>query len=115
FGAAVVLIYLWRGLTAPAVWMAVLLSVGVNLVVPIVSPLIPAVAESPALTVRAESNGRPVPVYFETLVREDPTDPQSRLVGRDRFHVELWAFNRLGVDVASLSPSLRNALRYFWD
>jgi hypothetical protein len=115
FGAAVVLIYLWRGLTSRAVWFAVLLSVGINLVVPIVGPMIPAVAESPALTVRADHGGSPRPVFFDTLVRQDPTDPASPLVGRDRFHVEVWAWDQLGVNVTALSPSVRNALRYFWD
>ncbi len=116
FGAAVLLIFFWRRLTAPAVWVAVVLSALLNIVGPsVLAPRIDALARSPALTRQVEHDGRPVPVYFDTVVREDPADPGSALLGRKRLHLELLVLERLGLDVAALTPSGRNAARYLFD
>ncbi len=116
FGAAVMLIYFWRRLTATAVWAAVIVSSVLNILVPsLIAPNIDAITRSPALTQQAEWEGRSAPVFFQSVVREDPSDLSSALVGVKRFHVELWVLDRVGVPVAEFSPSGRNAARFIYD
>jgi Na+/proline symporter len=115
FGAAVMLIYFWRKLTATAVWAAVLVSAALNIVFPsMIAPEIDALTRAPSLTQRVDFEGRAVPVFFESVVRERPADPSSPLVGAKRFHAELWLLDRAGLDVAQLSPSNRNAARFIF-
>jgi solute:Na+ symporter, SSS family len=116
FGAAVVLIFFWRKLTAKAVWSAVIVSALANIIVPSwVGPKLDALARSPALTQEVVQEGRLVPVFFESVVREDPKDPASPRIGTKRFHTELWVLDRVGLDVAGLTASGRNAARFLYD
>lgn len=116
FGAAVWFIFFWRRLTAPAVWTAVLLASAIDVVGPLVMPHVSAVATHPALVVReADQTGKLMPVYFESIVRSRPDDPRSPLVGRTRFHAELWVLAQAGLDVPRLSPGGRFAARFFFD
>ncbi len=116
FGAAVILIFFWRRLTAAAVWSAVIVSALLNIVFPSwIGPNVDALARRPALTRQVEAYGRSYPVFFESVVRERPTDPASPLVGQGRFHTELWVLDRAGLDVGALTPSGRNAARFIYD
>jgi len=116
FGAAVMLIYFWRKLTAPAVWAAVIVSAVANIILPsLVVPRIDAVARNPELTQTVEWHGRSQPVFFQTVIREEPRDPASARIGTGRFHVELWVLDKLGLPMAELSPSGRNAARFIYD
>ncbi len=116
FGAAVFLMFFWRRLTLPAVWVAVLVSTLVNIVGPLVLARVPALQLHPALTVRVDdAQGRPNPVYFESVARLDPQDPASPLEGRTRFHTELFLLNAVGVPVEQLSPGHRFAARLLFD
>ena len=115
FGASVMLIYFWRKLTAPAVWSAVIVSAVLNIVFPsLIAPKLDALTRSPALTQQVEQDGRLVPVFFESVVRENPADPASAFVGGKRFHLELWILDRVGLDVAGLTASGRNAARFLY-
>ena len=116
FGAAVMLIYFWRRLTAKAVWSAVIISATLNIVFPsFIAPKIESMTRSPALTRQAVHEGLVAPVFFQTVVREDPADPASPLVGTKRFHFELWVLDKVGVPVDTFSPSGRNAARFIYD
>jgi Na+/proline symporter len=117
FGAAVVLIFLWRRLTATAVWTAVIVSAAVNIVAPLSIPLVPSLAQHPVLVQQAgpDAVGRRDAVFFEAVVRSRPDDPTSPLEGRRRFHLELFILDRLGLDVAEMSQSARFAARFFFD
>lgn len=116
FGAAVMLIFFWRRLTAPAVWAAVVISALCNIIVPsLIAPNIDRLAHHAALTQQVDYNGRPVPVYFDTVVRSSLDDPAAPFVGKNRLHVELVVLDRLGLDVAALTPSGRNAARFIYD
>ncbi|MBP7141426.1 MAG: hypothetical protein KBA71_05920 [Opitutaceae bacterium] len=109
FGAAVMLIFFWRRLTAPAVWSAVLVSALLNVVLPSwIGPAVDVIARNPALTVEAGGS----PFFFESVVRTDPGDPASPSLGQKRFHAELYVLDKLGLDVAALTPSGRNAARF---
>ncbi|MBI5693228.1 MAG: hypothetical protein HZC55_24385 [Verrucomicrobia bacterium] len=119
FGAAVLLTFFWRRLTAPAVWWCVILTTLVVLVVPWTVSHVPALARHPALTqVSAPANGAPGPVYFSRVARERANDPTSPLVatgGLNRFNVECWILGRAGVDVAALTKTQRVTLQFFFD
>ncbi len=116
FGASVVLIFFWRRLTATAVWTAVIVSALLNIIVPsMVAPNLDSLTHSETLTRQVDFNGRPMPVFFDTVVRENPDDLGSPLVGQKRLHVELVVLDKLGLDVGALSPSGRNAARFIYD
>src|SRR5690606_36420978 len=66
FGAAVLLMFFWRRLTAPSVWACVIVSTLVNIVAPLALVHVDALRFDPALTVRVEdAAGREVPVFFD--------------------------------------------------
>lgn len=116
FGAAIVLIFFWRRLTATAVWVSVLTSMAVILVVPLVAGRIEAVRQSPALTVQAADDaGRPVAVYWKQVVRVVPEDPTSPLEGRGRFNFECWLLDHAGFRSAGWSPNGRETAQFFFD
>ncbi|MCP5530344.1 MAG: hypothetical protein H7A44_07865 [Opitutaceae bacterium] len=116
FGAAVMLIFFWRKLTATAVWATVVISALFNIITPsLIAPNLDAVTRNAVLTQQVDFNGRPVPVFFDTVVREDLSDPASPFVGQKRLHLELVVLDKLGLDVAALSPSGRNAARFIYD
>ena len=106
FGAAILLIFLWRRLTAKAVWWAVGVSVLVILVIPWTLPGIPAIRTSPSLTVTSPAPGGTLAsVYFGSVVHESPSDSESPLSGRGRFNFECWILAHAGIDVAAMTPS----------
>jgi Na+/proline symporter len=112
FGAAVLLMFFWRRLSVRAVWMAVAVSVLVTTVGPVVLPRLESVRTNAALLERAQDEtGRLHPVYFESVVRVDPNDDTSALIGRDRLHLELWMLNLIGMPVEKMSPSNQFAAR----
>lgn len=116
FGAAVLMVFLWRRLTAAGVWSAVVMSALVTLIAPFVVPLVPALARQPALVTLSDSsaNGRPEAVYFESVVHSRPDDLTSPLEGHGRFHTELYLLHLAGFDVAAKSASTRFTARFFF-
>lgn len=116
FGAAILLMFFWRRLTVQAVWASLIFSVLVNILIPFSAEYIGSLAQSPTLTAMSvDTEGRPVPVYFDTVVRSSLEDPTSPLVGRGRFNMEAYLVGKLGFDVASFTPNQRLNARYFWD
>lgn len=114
FGAAVILMFFWRRLTARAVWAAVALAFLVNTLSPILLPRLDFIRQHPALTTRtADEAGRFSAIYFDSVVRTDPADPMSLLEGRGRFHTELVLLDALGLDMEQLPGSTRYAARLF--
>lgn len=116
FGAAVMLMFFWRRLTVPAVWIAVVISALVNLVLPLTLTKVAAIRSHPALQVRSpDAAGKPAAVYFDSVVHVRPDDLSSPLEGRGRFHLELWLLRRSGLDVEALSASNRFATRFVFN
>jgi Na+/proline symporter len=116
FGASILLMFIWRRLTIPAIWTAVIGSALINIIVPLVAPALPAIANNPIFAVRTiNAEGASLPVYFESVVRSDAENISSALQGRGRFHTELVLLRGLGVDVVGLSPSGRMAGRFLVD
>lgn len=116
FGAAVLTIFFWRRVNAPAVWACVVLSTVCILAIPVLAVKVPGIRTHPALVaMTTDPAGKPVPVYFESVVHEDPTDLGSRLVGGGRFNFENWILGKLGLDVAALTPNQRFTAMFFFD
>ena len=115
FGAAVMLMFFWRKLTAAAVWTAVIVSSFLNIVAPKFAENIDAWRTSQAFVAQGNESGVKTAVFWDALVHQQPNDLSSPLEGRGRFHVELYALDRLGVDVEKLDVSMRYAVRFFYN
>jgi Na+/proline symporter len=118
FGAAVLTTFWWRRVNAPAVWACVVLSTICSLVIPWTASAIPALAQNPALTTMSSTPG--TGVYFANVVHQRADDLTSPLVAKpgvlnNRFNFEAWVLDRLGLDVAALSPNQRFALQFYFD
>ncbi len=144
FGASVWVIFKWRRITATAVLICVVVSLAVILIIPYSVPTISSLSENPGLLAmtheRSETRYRdaspeevaaglavpheevaysmriaPRPVYFDRIISVDPADPDSKMRGAGRFHLELFLLSKCGVDTRSLSASEALALTYLFD
>jgi SSS family solute:Na+ symporter len=118
FGAAVLMTYWWRRITAPAVWACVILSTLTILVVPWTAATLPSLATNPALTQMSTKPG--TGVYFDKVVHQHADDLTSPLVAnggvfRNRFNFEAWLLGKCGLDVARLTPNQRFTAQFFFD
>ena len=57
----------------------------------------------------------PTGVFFDTIVREDPTDPNSAKMGKDRFAAEVWVLSWLGIDFTGCTKAQLVAVRFGFD
>jgi solute:Na+ symporter, SSS family len=115
FGAAVVLIFFWRRLTAAAVWTAVIVSTLLNIVAPKFAENFAGWRTHQALVAQADEAGVKTAVYWDAVVHQNPAELTSPLEGRGRFHLELYVLGKLGLDVARMDVSARYAARFFYD
>lgn len=116
FGAAVLTIFFWRRVNAPAVWACVILSTICILAIPVMGVKFSSVRTNSSLVeVSAGPDGKPAAVYFDAVVHENPTDLNSRPVGNGRFNFECWVLGKLGLNVAALTPNQRFTATFFFD
>ncbi|MBI5382892.1 MAG: hypothetical protein HZA31_13420 [Opitutae bacterium] len=116
FGAAILLMFFWRRLTVQAVWVSLLLSATLNIAIPLSGEYVPGLRDRASLLAMApDTEGKPVPVYFDTVVRLRPEDPTSPREGRGRLNMECYLLGRAGLPVARWTPNERLAAQYFWD
>jgi SSS family solute:Na+ symporter len=54
-------------------------------------------------------------IFFEEVVRENPTDPNSPLIGKTRMRTMLLIPSLLGLDLSNLKKADLNALGYYLD
>jgi SSS family solute:Na+ symporter len=132
-GPAMWLVFFWRRLTTTAVATQMILSVLITIVLPNVVPLLNNNRENPALTIqtpartqmiqskaiaadvaagRAQYAGQIIEkiktapaagIFYETVVRKNPEDPNSPLVGQGAFRVQVYLLSLLGVDFTHLT------------
>jgi hypothetical protein len=118
FGAAIMLIFFWRRLTAPSVWACVILSLVATVIVPFGAQLVPSLSTRPGLLQFSARNldarGAPVPLYFDS-VGPAPGGPLGAPRGRGRFDFELYLLNRVGLPAATLSAGGILAAQFFFD
>lgn len=134
-GPALWLVYFWRRLTTKAVVIQMVLSILTTAVIPSVGPMFDAVRANPSLTVQtpervfmistravaedvatghADSVGQmilkrkvqpPVAIFYDDVVRENPSDPASRLVGTGSFKNQIYYCSLLGIHVETMGKA----------
>ena len=144
-GPALWLVYAWRRLTTKAVVVQMVISILTTAVIPSVAPMFDAVRANPALTVqvpekvylistkaiaddvkyaRADSIGQmiqkrkvqpPIAVYFDEVVRENESDPASRLVGKGSFKNQIYYWSLIGVPVENMNKAQLSTMSLLFD
>ena len=142
FGAPIWLGFLWRRLTKVAVAVEVVLCFLLFALIPNLFLAIDAINKNPDFLIqtqgyahvykqaatledvelgRAERVGQtiekeawiePKGIFFERVVREDPEDPESPLVGTGRFEAEIWVLSWFGIDFTEFKKSQLVAVRF---
>lgn len=115
FGVLIMVMFFWRRVTLPAAWTSILLAISLNIAFPLAGQLIPAMTKSQSLAITSvEPDGRPAPVYWETVTRVNRDDPNSPLRGSGRFQMENYMVTKLGiVDATQMTARNRENLRYY--
>jgi Na+/proline symporter len=117
FGAAVLLTFWWRRVTAPAVWTCVIVSALTILVVPWVASAT-SLAHTPSLVEMSTKPGKGI--YFDAVVHEQAEDLTSPLMAKpgilnNRFNVEVWLLRQAGLHVERWTPNQRFSAQFFFD
>ena len=145
FGAAIWLGFTWRRLTRLAVMVQVIVCFALFAVIPNLFQKIDAVRANPKYLAEtrprdvfivtgalaedvdaglAESVGQPmrrpyrIPstgVFFEHVVRRDPSDPNSPHIGTGRFNAEVWALSWFGAEFSGCTKAQLEAIRFGFD
>jgi len=55
------------------------------------------------------------PIFYEVVARENPDDPNSRLMGLGRFHAEIWVLSLVDLDFANFNKAQLNTVRFMFD
>ncbi|HET6511298.1 MAG TPA: sodium:solute symporter family protein, partial [Candidatus Kapabacteria bacterium] len=144
-GPAIWLVYFWRRLTTKAVVTQMILSILVTVVVPNLVPafksgrtaetlMLETAGRSERVIVSAKEDDvksgaatavgqqiekinreEPVGVFYETVVRVDPADPNSAKEGKGIFKFQLWLISLLGFDLASYSKAALSTASFIFD
>jgi len=56
----------------------------------------------------------PYPIFFDSVGRDDPNDPNSPLIGYGRFNAELWVISLLGFDFSHFSKAQLVTVRFLF-
>ncbi len=104
FGAVVFLIFFWRRLTVPAIWISLVIWVLWMGAAPWVGRAMPSIRQNSALLAQTPG-ATPKAVYFANVGLSDPNDPNSALEGIGRFNVETYSMHLLGVPVEKFTPA----------
>jgi SSS family solute:Na+ symporter len=145
FGASIWLGFMWRRLTKTAVATQVVLCIVIYAIIPNLFPTLNWAKYNPTFLRETQSKVvryttsalkgdveqgnadfigqsipkqhviEPVGVYFESVARIDPSDPDSAKVGLGRFHAELWVLSWFGIDFSEFKKSQLVAIRFFFD
>ncbi len=132
-GPAIWLVFFWRRLTTAAVATQMILSVFITIVIPNLVPLINNNRENPALTIQTQARtaviqtkaieadvtaGRaqylgqliektktapPAGIFYETVVRKNPEDPNSPWAGQGMFRTQVYLISLAGVDFTQMT------------
>lgn len=145
FGAAIWLGFIWRRLTRLAVAIQICVSFAVIVLIPNVfqtwekartSPLFlqqtierRIVVRTKALKTDVEQGAanrvgerlektRVLPaaaIYYDSIARQHPANPDSPLIGFGRFHAELWILSGFGIDFSHFTKAQLIATRFAFD
>ena len=145
YGASIWLGFLWRRLTKMAVVVQVVMCLIIYAVIPNLFPALNWARYNPSFlqetqpkvvryttsalktdveegkadfvgqSIQKQHVTEPVGVYFESVARIDPSDPESAKIGLGRFHAELWILSWFGIDFSGFKKSQLVAIRFFFD
>ncbi|MCI0698685.1 sodium:solute symporter family protein [candidate division KSB1 bacterium] len=145
FGAAIWLGFMWRRLSRLAVIVQIFVSFMIMAIIPNVfqswnaarshAPFLQQTAEkrievtTKALKADVEAGlaeraGQKItkqrvipsyPIFYEKIARENPEDPNSKLIGYGRFDAEIWMLSLVGMDFTSWSKAQLVAARFAFD
>jgi SSS family solute:Na+ symporter len=145
FGASIWLGFIWRRLSKSAVIIQVFICLFIYAIIPNLFQSLTWARHNPAFlletkpktviiktgalqedvdegkadvvgeTIRKQHVIEPAGVFFESVARIDPEDPQSPNVGIGRFHAEIWVLSWLGIDFREFKKSQLVAARFFFD
>jgi SSS family solute:Na+ symporter len=145
FGASIWLGFVWRRLSKWAVIIQVVICTFIYAIIPNVFQELDAVKYNPyflketnrkvveistaatnedveenrateaGVTITKQVTIEPFGIFFEQVVRENPDDPNSRLMGIGRFHAEIWMLSWFGFDFSDLSKAQLNTIRFLFD
>jgi Na+/proline symporter len=115
WGAAILLMFFWRKLSRAAVWWCVGLSAVVFVVLPFTVQFSHTLSTDPALIAFTQpAKVRPVPMYFDRVVHQDPFDLSSPLVGGGRFNLEAWTLSKAGLNLAHMTGRDLQSVQFFF-
>jgi len=144
-GPALWLVYFWRRLTTTAVIIQMILTIFTTVLIPNVAPTFDSIRKNPKLTIqtqesivtittkalqedvesgRAEYVGQkikkkkvhpPASIFFDRVIRENPEDPFSPLVGEGVFRNQIFYLAKLGVPVQNLTKAQLATLSFVFD
>ena len=144
-GPALWLVYFWRRLTTTAVIVQMILTIFTTVIIPNVAPTFESIRKDPRLTIqtqervvtittkalqedvdadRAEYVGQkiqkkkvhpPAAIFFDKVVRENPDDLNSSLVGEGVFRNQLFYLAKLGVPVQKMTKAQLATLSFIFD
>lgn len=145
FGAVVLLIFFWRRLSVPAIWVSFILWIVVIGIAPSFVPKVESFRRDPTLlqmtherTITAligatsdnvtkglaAKTGQaiqkplavpPVSIFFDAVARSNPTDPASPMEGIGRFDVETYILHLAGLPVRDFNKAGILAARWMVD
>jgi SSS family solute:Na+ symporter len=72
-------------------------------------------AERVGQRIRKRHVTEPTGVFFDKVVRVDPSDPDSPKIGQGRFHAEIWLLSWFGIDFTRCGKAQLVATRFFVD
>lgn len=144
-GPALWLVYFWRRLTTKAVVIQMILTIFTTVVIPNVAPTFESVRTNPNLTIQTEERvvvittkalqedvdaGRaeflgqeieknkvhpPSAIFFDKVVRENPDDPNSRLIGEGSFRNQIFYLAKMGLPVEKLTKAQLATASFLFD
>lgn len=144
FGAPIWLGFIWRRLSRWAVAIQIVISFMIIVIIPNVfqssmatrshMPFLQQTAEHQIMvTTRAlesdveqglaNSIGEEItkrrvipayPIFFDRVARENPDDPDSRMIGYGRFNAELWVISLLGIDFSNFNKAQLVTVRFLF-
>jgi SSS family solute:Na+ symporter len=145
FGAPIWLGYVWRRLTKWAVIVQIILSFTIYAIIPNLFQTADWARRNPAFLLEtrprvvevrtaavqedvenglAEYVGQPITkrrviepaaVFYDNVVRQDPSDPNSPKIGMGRFNAEIWVLSWFGIDFTGFTRAQLVATRFFFD
>jgi len=135
FGAVILLIFFWRRLSAPSIWVSLAFWIVVIGLAPSVVPhfqslrrdetfirstdersivavagatkddVAKGLATKEGQAIQKSIKVPPVAIYFDTVARSNPQDPNSPLEGVGRFQVETYLLHLIGVPVQQFNKA----------